>query len=165
MASNTDAWLKRAKAVLAKGGSSGESVAFAASILAALYGPHSAQLSAFNSRMKEISGLKSNTPYLQVAHALSTIESVVGEIENGLIVDMRAQVAGEVMSELVGLGKEFLADNAESAKNVSAVLIAAAFEDLMRRMGSELAGVAGRPKLDELRFVKGTKDREMVVAA
>jgi hypothetical protein len=43
-----------------------------------------------------------------------------------------------------------LQDNTEAAKNVSAVLIAAAFEDLIRRMGSELAGVVGRPKLEEV---------------
>ena len=29
-------------------------------------------------------------------------------------------------------------------------MIAAAFEDLMRRMGSELAGVVGRPKLEDV---------------
>src|ERR1700747_81940 len=45
------------------------------------------------------------------------------------------------------LSKETLEDDTESVKNVSAVLTAAAFEDLMRRMGSELAGVVGRSLL------------------
>jgi hypothetical protein len=53
------------------------------------------------------------------------------------------------LSELVGLSKEIM-DDTDAAKNVSAVLIAAAFEDLMRRMGSELAAVNGRPKLEEV---------------
>lgn len=44
MASNTDAWLKRAKEILAKGSCSREVVSFAPSILAVLYGPRSAQL-------------------------------------------------------------------------------------------------------------------------
>jgi len=59
-------------------------------------------------------------------------------------------VAGEIFAELVGLGKETLQDDTEAGKNVSAVLIAAAFEDLIRRMGSELAAVVGRPKLEEV---------------
>ncbi len=33
---------------------------------------------------------------------------------------------------------------------MAAVLIAAAFEDLMRRMGKSLAGVVGRPELQEV---------------
>lgn len=151
MASNTDAWLKRAKAILAEGmGGMHEGEGFAPSILAALYGPRSAQLDAFNKRMEEISrSMKEGARHHQQQHAYSTIRNVVGEIENGLVVNVRAQVAGEVLAELVSLGKEFLG-NTDSAKNVSAVLIAAAFEDLMRRMGSEMAGVAGRPKLDEV---------------
>src|SRR5207248_2452638 len=43
-----------------------------------------------------------------------------------------------------------LEDDTESAKNVSAVLVAAAFEDLIRRMGTELASIVGRPKLEEV---------------
>jgi hypothetical protein len=56
-------------------------------------------------------------------HAYNTIQSVVGEIESGLIVNLRAQVAGEVLSELVALGKEILTDDNDAAKNVAAVLI------------------------------------------
>jgi hypothetical protein len=65
-------------------------------------------------------------------------------------------VAGEVLSELVGLGKETLQDNTESAKNVAAVLVAAAFEGLIRRMGQELAAVKGRPSLQDV--AKALKD-------
>ena len=150
MANNTDAWLKRAKEILAKGHSAHDAVPFAPSILAALYGSQSAQLQAFNRRMEEISRLKEGTDHHRLKYAYSTIQNVVAEIESGLIVNLRTQVAGEVMSELVALGKEILAGDADAAKNVSAVLIAAAFEDLMRRMGSELAGVVGRPKLEDV---------------
>jgi hypothetical protein len=48
MASDADVWLKRAREVMAKGQSSHEVVSFAPSILAAPYGPSSAQLQAFN---------------------------------------------------------------------------------------------------------------------
>jgi hypothetical protein len=150
VANNTEAWLKRAKEILQQGMNSFEAVSFAPSILAALYGPRSPQLEAFNSRMAEISRMKDGQDFHRRQHAISVIKTVIGEIENDLIVNLRAQIAGEVLSELVGLGKEILADNTDSAKNVSAVLIAAAFEDLIRRMGAELAGVSGRPKLEDV---------------
>jgi CheY-specific phosphatase CheX len=140
MANIIDVWLKRSKEVIAQGSNSYDLVPFAPSLLAALYGPQSAQLAAFNSRMKELTSVKESLDFYQRNLAYSTIVTVIGEIENGLIVNFRAQVAGEVMSELVCVGKELLADDTDASKNVSAVLIAAAFEDLMRRMGSELAG-------------------------
>lgn len=151
MRQDLEGWLKRAKELLAKEHSAAyEFVAFAPSILAALYGQRSAQLEAFNNRMEEIARSKDAVNLTRQLHAFATVQNVVAEIEAGLIVDIRAQVAGEVLSELVTLGKDILSDNTDSAKNVAAVLIAAAFEDLMRRMGAELAGVTGRPKLDEV---------------
>ena len=63
---------------------------------------------------------------------------------------LRVLVAGEILSELIRLGKEVLQEQRDEAKDVAAVLIAAAFEDLMRRMGSELAGMTGRPKLEQV---------------
>ena len=59
-------------------------------------------------------------------------------------------MAGEVLADLVGLGKETLFQPTEAAKNVAAVMIASAFEDLLRRMGVELAGVIGRPSLQDV---------------
>jgi hypothetical protein len=57
MTDNTEAWLKRAKEILAKGHTTAEAVPFVPSILAALYGPRSPQLDAFNSRMGNSKGL------------------------------------------------------------------------------------------------------------
>ena len=54
------------------------------------------------------------------------------------------------------LGKETLEDQSPEAKNIAAVLVAAAFEALLRRMGEELAGVSDRPKLEEV--VRRLKD-------
>jgi hypothetical protein len=107
MADNSEAWVKRAKEILAKGMWAPEAIAFAPSMLAALYGQQSAQLAAFNSRMTEISRAKDNANYERQAHAVSTIENTIGEVENGLISNLRAQVAGEVLAELVSLGKTF----------------------------------------------------------
>src|SRR6267378_4855559 len=152
MAVNAEAWLARAKAVLS-GQHQGSEVQAAISLLTAVYGPQSAQLNAFTTGLAQIAKLApnpTNSQHHQVINACGAISNVVAEIESGLITSLRAQVAGEIFAELVGLGKETLQDDTEAAKNVSAVLIAAAFEDLMRRMGSELAGVVGRPKLEEV---------------
>jgi hypothetical protein len=152
MLNNSDAWLTRAKQVLSEIQSSGHSQ-FAISLLTAVYGPRSPQLMAYTTTLEQIAVLSpnpTNAMHHQQRHAHAVIRNVVAEIEGGLITSLRAQVAGEIFAELVGLGKEILEDGTDSAKNVSAVLIAAAFEDLMRRMGSEKADVVGRPKLEEV---------------
>ncbi|MCU1240975.1 MAG: hypothetical protein JWO71_1701 [Candidatus Acidoferrum typicum] len=152
MPANADAWLARAKAVLS-GHAPSEVVQSAISLLTAVYGPQSAQMNAFTTGLAQIAKLAPNpinSSHHQEQLAQGAIRNTIAEIEGGLIVSLRAQVAGEIFGELVGLGKETLEDDTDSAKNVSAVLIAAAFEDLMRRMGSELAGVEGRLKLEEV---------------
>jgi len=153
MPNNSEAWLKRAKALIAGGRVGSEEVQFAVSFLTAIYGPQSPQLNAYTTALAQIAKSASHptgAAHYQGAHARGVIQNVVAEIEGGLISSLRAQVTGEIFADLIGLGNEMLEDDTESAKNVSAVLIAAAFEDLMRRMGSELAGVVGRPKLEEV---------------
>ncbi len=144
-----EAWLTRAKTMLAKGQPGAEEIQFATSLLVAIYGPQSAQLNAYSTALTQIA---KSSPlglvYQQGLYAYGVIRNTVAEIEHGLITSLRAQIAGEILAELVGLGKEALEDDTDSAKNVAGVLVAAAFEDLLRRMGKELAGVVGRPKLE-----------------
>lgn len=63
---------------------------------------------------------------------------------------MRVAVVGEVLSEMVRLAKEILSERTEASKNTAAVLTAAAYEGLVRRMGEELADVTDRPKLEDV---------------
>jgi len=153
MLNNSEPWLTRAKTILAGNQAASEEIQSAVSLLTAVYGPQSTQLKASTTALDQIARSApnpTNAVHHQKHHARGVIRNVVAEIEGGLITSLRAQVAGEVLAELVGLAKERLDDDTESGKNVSAVLIAASFEDLMRRMGSELAGIAGRPKLEEV---------------
>lgn len=153
MVNNADAWLARAKTVISQPQPAGEAIQFAISLLSAMYGPQSPQLTTFTAGLAQVAKLApnpTNSDHHQWLHARGAITNVVAEIEGGLIVSLRAQVAGEIFAELVALGKDTLDDDTDTAKNVAAVLVAAAFEDLMRRMGSELAGVVGRPKLEEV---------------
>jgi len=48
---------------------------------------------------------------------------------------------------MLALAKEALANGSEGAKNVAAVLTAAAYEDAIRRMAATVASVPGRPDL------------------
>ena len=88
--------------------------------------------------------------YLLLHHAIGAIEATNGELKAGLIVKLRIAIAGEILTELIGLAKDVLIDRTEAAKDTSAVLVAAAYENLMRRMGEEFAGVTTRPKLEEV---------------
>lgn len=56
----------------------------------------------------------------------------------------------ESLALLPSLAKQILADNTDAIKNVAAVLVAAAFEDIIRRMRAELGHVVGRPELQSV---------------
>jgi len=119
-------------------------------MLTAFYGPESPQVTQFQAGCEAIEKSTSGREFELWAHAIGAIRNTKAEIEAGLIIRVRVAVAGEVLEELVRLAREILADKTEEAKNVGAVLVAAAYEDLIRRMGAEFAGVAGRPKLEEI---------------
>lgn len=156
MTFDSSGWIKRATEILNKGDSAHYAVAteatqFATSMLTTLYGNKSTQLKSFSEGYEAISKLKvGNVPLLLCRHAYGAINNAKAELEAGLIVKLRIQVAGEVLSELVRTGKDVLQEQTDAAKNVAAVLSAAAFEDLMRRMGEEFAGVVGRPALQDV---------------
>jgi hypothetical protein len=153
------AWIRRCDVVLGKGNwrdyaTISETIQFATSMLAAFYGPQSAQLKGFLSGQDALVKMRpeqgTNVPYAQFLHAQGAIKNAKAELEDGLIIRWRVLVAGEILSELVRLGKEALEEQTQEAKNVAAVLVAAAFEGLIRRMGDEFAFVTGRPKLEEV---------------
>jgi hypothetical protein len=151
---NAEGWIKRATEIVANlPYSEGESVPFAASLLTGVYGPQSAQLKTFNDQLQGISknaANPANSQHHQMLVAVGAIKNTVAELQGGLIASLRSLVAGEIFAELVGLAKQILADQTEAAKNVSAVLVAAAFEDIIRRMGAELGGVIGIPEMQEV---------------
>lgn len=151
-------WIKRADEVIKLGdsashGLASEATQFATSLLTALYGAQSTQLKAFSAGCDAISRMKPGMGNISVQlcrHARGAITNAKAELEAGLVGSLRVRVTGEVLADLVSLGKEILAERTDAAKNVAAVLIAAAFEDLIRRMGLELAAVAGRPSLQDV---------------
>ena len=71
-------------------------------------------------------------------------------IENDLIGSVRQEIAGEVLSDFILLAKKALDENREDSKNVAAVLIAASFEDALRRMGANLADIKEKIELQDV---------------
>jgi hypothetical protein len=152
---NSDVWLTRAQEVLKKPamgiGIGSETAQFAISMLSALYGSESPQMKHFQTHFAAIQKTTGNPGALDTAvghHARAVIRNTILELEAGLIVKLRVAVEGEVLGEMIQLAKEVLSECTEAAKNASAVLIAAAYEGLMRKMGEEFAGVKDRPKLE-----------------
>ena len=158
MADNGEGWIRRADEVLARGcpwdhAICSEAVHFATSMLTALYGAQSSQLKAFLAGQEMLGKMKPGTGdvlFTQCGHAHGAIQNAKAEVQAGLIVSVRILVAGEMLAELVRLGKDALEGRTPESKNVAAVLVAAAFEDLMRRMGEEFAGVTGRAELQDV---------------
>jgi len=118
-------------------------------VLDALYGPQSTQmqslLDSVQAARREPSPRMSAYAVVEVVRG--TLENAKAELDAGLAGSLRQQMTGAVLTDFIGLARSVLGDPGDGAKNVAAVLAAAAFEDTIRRMGRELAGVMGRDDL------------------
>jgi len=150
---NIEGWIKRADEVVASisNWNYSEGMQFATSMVTAFYGPDSPQMKTFRDALQGIQKGKQELGGFVLAElAKGTIQNIKAEIQSGLIKSVRALLTGEIVADLMALAKEISADHSEAAKNVSCVLVASAFEDIIRRMGTEFAGVTTRPKLEEV---------------
>ena len=86
--------------------------------------------------------------------AQGTLKNLKSEIESGLIKNFRLEVAADVLTDFLQLARTALDQNTEGAKNVAAVLAAAAFEDTIRRLGSSIGVVAQEGLADVLHKLK-----------
>jgi len=142
-------WIQEGKKLLSSGSSATHDLPhFAISMLTAFYGPGSVQVRAYLDGASNISKDRNGLAHRLFMHARGAVENTIRELENGLVANLRASIQGEVLGDLIGLSKEALSENTEQTKNVAAVLSAAAFEDCVRRIAVEKAGVQGRPKLE-----------------
>jgi hypothetical protein len=60
---------------------------------------------------------------------LGFLEAAYADLSAGVVVDPELRATADVLTDFVGLARHALEDKAEGAKNVAAVLAAAAFED------------------------------------
>ena len=125
-------------------------------LAAILYGDREGalQMRMLTDAMQRAKTDKTNVAYVQHKVVWPAVQGALramrGDVEAGLVGNIERRAAGEVIADMLGLAKEALSQGSEGAKNVAAVLAAAAFEDAMRRMGAALANVKGRPKLAEV---------------
>lgn len=133
------------------------------SLLSLVYGQNCLQVQQFTTA---IAALKTVNPAAAYTHmgvvttAKGTLKNLKREIESGLTGSLRHQITGEVLTDFIELAKAVLEESREGAKNVAAVLAAAAFEDTLRRMGENLAGVIGDEDLPDV--LKALKDAGVI---
>src|ERR1700674_1147971 len=131
----------------------------AISLLTLVYGSKSTQVAQLQTALAAIhrhsSGHALKGQQLsQVAQG--ALKNLKREIESGLTGNLRQQISAEVLTDLIQLARTVLNEPGDGAKNVAAVLTAAAFEDTIRRMGETFAGIIGREDLsDVLTKLKG----------
>jgi len=152
MPTNVEGWLKRAEEFgprCSGNKQSGEALLFAISMATAFYGPGSPQLEMIKRRAEALPKEKGNAyPHIMIYEfAVGAIRNMVAEIKSGRVTGRRLGIAGEVLADLIAMAREALNEN---AIQVAAVLAAAAFEDLMRRLAQEKAGITSRIKLDQV---------------
>jgi hypothetical protein len=145
---NVEKWLERAGSFTGRVGmlnapnKSGEAVSFAISMATTFYGANSQQVESLR-RSTE----KYGNDVDRYEFAKGSITNMVAEVKSGLVQNIRLAIAGEVLADLIAMAHEALD---EKAIHVSAVLTAAAFEDLMRRLAQEKAGITARIKLEKI---------------
>jgi len=158
---NADEWIQRAEqfapAASVSFSASGGALLCATSMATSLYGPDSQQLATINRRVDILEKEKGSAAYnsnLIYQFAVGRMASMVADIRSGLVGSLRLGVVGEILADLIGLAREAL-----DQKNihVAAVLAAAAFEDLLRRLGREKAAITTRIKLEQVINELGNK--------
>jgi len=125
----------------------------ALTVMAAFYGPDSHQVTTLREVTEEI---RSQGPFVDT-YNFKVIDVVVGvlnnlkaELDAGLAGSLQKRMAGDVLTNFIQLARAVLDEPGDNAKNVAAVLAAAAYEDTIRRMGTEFAGVMGRDDLSHV---------------
>jgi hypothetical protein len=127
-------------------------------LLSLTHGQGSPQLSAFETDIANQANEASMIRAMVVRSiAVGALRNLKGEVETGLIGNLRLKITGEVLGDFLLLAKSSLDEGTEDGKNVSAVLTAAAFEDLIRRMGTAFCGIHTRDELHKIVVALKTK--------
>jgi hypothetical protein len=123
------------------------------SIMLALYGPESSQQKALQTYIEALRNKghpqSDHTIHGIVNAILGVLTSIKAELDSGFIGSLRATLTGEVLTDFIKLAHATLDQSGDDAKNVAAVLAAAAFEDVLRRL-ADIKGVGYQEKLSEV---------------
>jgi hypothetical protein len=122
-------------------------------VIAAVHGEGSLQVKNFLSRRDSVAAsAESESSRLArlVAIIVGGLHNLREEVESGLMSSLERRVASDVLSDLVRLARAALDESGTGAKNVAAVLAAAAYEDTLRRIARDHAGHIGRDDLADV---------------
>ncbi len=128
----------------------------ALNLLLVVHGPGSVQKQQLIQTMtvadRSKDGIRSRNLQNIVAPAVEgALKALKADVEAGLTGNVAMQASGELLGDFLGLAREALDGPAiDARKNVAAVLVAAAFEDTLRRLAAAKASVADRPSLEEI---------------
>src|SRR6201999_1727360 len=110
-------------------GKNAELYQFALSFTSTIYGAASVQVKALTESVNAIQKGTAAQSRIQ-SHCLGVIHAMIDDIKAGLVINVKAQIQGEVLGDLIALANERLAEKNDSEMHVAAVLTAAAFEDV-----------------------------------
>jgi hypothetical protein len=123
----------------------------ALTIMIAVYGDGSRQVKTLLNRWSEICKAayahRSGTTQAAVRGVLKNLRE---EIEAGLLASIEQRITSDVLSDFVHLARTALETPGDDTKNVAAVLAAAAYEDTLRRIARDHAGLIGRDDLADV---------------
>jgi hypothetical protein len=124
----------------------------AVSLMTMVYGPNNPQLKRLEHDVTVIHNKFVGTG-VGASHirnlCVGALKNLKAEIKGGLIGSIERQISGDVLTDFLLLSREKLDEKDDSGKNVAAVLIAALFERVLRR----LCIANGIPHIEKLQDV------------
>ena len=121
-------------------------------VFSAVYGPESHHVKVLLEGTKSLNDPKIGSLVIQdnIWAIQGSLENLKAELDAGLAGSLQKRIAGDVLTDFIQLARTVLDEPGDKGKNVAAVLAAAAYEDTIRRMGAEFAGVIGRDDLSKV---------------
>jgi hypothetical protein len=114
-------------------------------LMVAVYGGESHQVTDWRASIGKVSGY---TPmHDRLLYFEGALSALKADIEAGLVGDLQKRLTGEILSDFLQLARTAFDSG---AKDVAAVLTAALYEDTIRRLGTDLAGIVERDKLSDV---------------
>ena len=118
----------------------------------ALYGTDSSQEKALRTSIEVLNKAHPAASFVinnSVAAIGGVLVAIKAELDSGFIGSLRATLTGEVLTDFIKLARKTLEESGDDAKNVAAVLAAAAFEDVLRKI-ADLKGIDHQEKLADV---------------
>jgi len=123
------------------------------SMMQALYGSDSSQEQALRTYLERLRQTYHPSNPNIIGQSILAIKgaltSIKAELDSGFIGTLRGRLTGETLTDLIKLARAVLEEANDDAKNVAAVLTAAAFEDVVRRL-ADLKGGKDTEKLSDV---------------